>query len=346
MSFAWPLILLSLFAMPLIGGLYWAAQRRRSNYTVKFTNLDLLANVVNKTPAWRRHVPPALYLLALAALVFAIARPESTSKIPREEATVIMVMDVSGSMNATDISPTRLAAAKESARLLVEDLPPKFQIALIAFSSNVRTVVAPTNDKEKIYQGLESLIAVSGTAMGDAIMQAVDLAITPPAAEPSAPGAVPVQPTPTAAVPNGGASARADNKRPPAVIVLLSDGKNSAGLADPVDAANYALEKGIPIFTIALGTPAGVVDITQNGVTRRIPVPQDEATLKSVSEITGGSFFDAPSAKDLKQVYKDLGSKIGFINGKKEVTVWFALTGLLLMLAGGMSSLYWFNRFP
>ncbi len=345
MSFAWPLILLTLFALPMLGGLYWLAQRRRSKYSVRFTNLDLLANVVDETPAWRRHVPPALYVLALASLIFAVARPETTSKLPKEEATVILVTDVSGSMNATDIAPTRLEAAKQSARDLVDNLPPKFQIALVAFSATVRTVVAPTNDKAKVHLGIDSLVAVGGTAMGDAIQQAVDLAVPPTPADSGAPGVVPGSPRATA-TPTPAATGKNGKNRPPAVIVLLSDGKNSTGLMDPIDAANLALAQGIPIFTIALGTPGGVVDITQNGITRRIPVPQDEATLKQISEITGGTFFSAPSSKDLKQVYKDLGSKIGFINGKKEVTVWFALGGLLLLLAGGTSSLYWFNRFP
>lgn len=344
MSFAWPAWLLALFVIPALVAAYWLVQQRRSQYAVKFTNVDLLANLIDKTPGWKRHVAPSLYLLALAGLVVAMARPQAVEKIPKEEATVILVMDVSGSMNATDVLPSRLEAARESAINLVESLPDRFQISLIAFASNVRTVVPPTTDKDEVKRGIASLRAVSGTAMGDAIMQAVELAKPTDAAD-----------QPPGSADEGAAPAPAPAATPrvpgpddrPAVIVLLSDGANSAGVANPIDAANEALARELPIFTIALGTQDGIVDITDNfGRTRRIPVPPDEETLQEIADITGGTFFSAESAGDLDSVYKDLGSKIGFDEEKRDISHYWAGVAAALMLAGGAVSLLWFNRFP
>jgi Ca-activated chloride channel family protein len=344
MSFAWPLGLLGLLVIPLGVAAYWLVQRRRAKYAVRFTNLDLLANVVEQEPQWRRHLPAALYLVALAALAIALARPETTLSVPKEQATVVLVMDVSGSMNATDVEPTRLLAAEASAQSLVDNLPEEFQVALISFSNGVQTLVPPTKDREAVKQALELLRATGGTAMGDAILQAVDL--VKPAQGTDLPGtpAVPrnTSPTPRAAPPQQSAS---DGH--PAVIVLLSDGANSAGRTDPLDAANEALARGVPVFTVALGTQAGVVDVTdQLGRRRRIAVPPDEETLQQVAEITEGRFFAAPSAEDLQAVYDDLGSKIGYEDKEREITVAFAAAAAVLVLAAGGFSLLWFNRFP
>jgi Ca-activated chloride channel family protein len=345
MSFAWPAFLFALLLVPAALLAYWFVQHRRPKYAVRFTNLDLLANVIERAPGWRRHLPPLLYVLALGALVVAIARPQTTEDVPKEEATVILVMDVSGSMRATDVEPTRLDAAKESARSLVDDLPKDFQVALIAFSNNVKTLVPPTKDRETVKKGLDGLLADRGTAMGDAIVQALDLARPPEAPDSVTPGAAPargrgVTPTP---VPKRSAN-QADR---PAVIVLLSDGANSTGFADPVEAAYDAKGRGVPIFTVALGTAQGVVDVTdQAGRVRRIQVPPDEDTLRQIAEITDARFFAAPSASDLKAVYADLGSKIGYDSRETEVGYWFAgAAAVLLMVAGGLSA-WWFNRFP
>lgn len=339
LSFAWPLAFFGLLLIPAGAVLYWWVQQRRSKYAVRFTNLDLLANVVDRTPDFRRHVPPVLLLAALALLVFGLARPQSTEKTPKEEATVILVTDVSGSMNAEDVEPTRLAAAKESAHDLVESLPEKFQVAVVAFSTNVRTVVPPTNDRDLIYRGIDSLTAVGGTAMGDAIIQALDIGVPPePVDDTQAPGGAP-SPTPTAA------PADPDSQKP-AIIVLLSDGFNSTGNVDPIDAANEALGKNVPIYTVALGTAEGFVDITQNGRTQRVRVPPDIDTLTAIAEISGGKFFNAPSAGQLEDIYKDLGSKIGFDESKQDQTHWFAAAAGVFMLAAAGFSLAWFNRFP
>lgn len=343
-SFEAPWALLALLVIPLAIAAYLVVQMRRPKYAVRFTNLDLLSNVVTRTPGWRRHLPAALYLAALAALALSLARPNVEVRVPREEATVILVTDVSGSMMATDVEPTRLAAAQRSAEVLLETLPEKFRVGLISFSTGVQTVTAPTIDREELRRGLYSLEARGGTAMGDALMHALDtieLTLQGDAAQAPVPGGAPVTPTPTPT------PFVAQDGKAPAVIILLSDGKQTIGQADPFDAADLAAERGIPIFTIALGTQDGVVDIPdQNGILRRLRVPPDEETLQLIADTTGAKFFSAPDADELSDVFDNLGSVIGYDREEREVTAWFAGAAAALMMAGGALSLLWFNRFP
>src|SRR3954470_2308541 len=176
MTFAEPLLLIALLGVPLAVLGYLYVQRRRSRYAVRFTNVDLLANLVPKTPAWRRHVPPALYVAAMAALVIALARPSAMVAVPREDATIILAMDTSGSMMATDVAPSRLASAKQAAATFVDALPPAFQVGLVTFSTSAQVAVRPTNDRAEIHAALDSLVAEGGTALGDAIGTSTDLA--------------------------------------------------------------------------------------------------------------------------------------------------------------------------
>lgn len=333
MSFGWPAGLLGLLVIPLAIAAYVAVQRRRSRYAVRFTNLDLLASVVRASPGWRRHVPPALYLLAVTALVLALSRPERTVDVAKEEATVILVMDTSGSMTATDVEPSRLAAAKSAAGTLVEDLPEKFRIALISFSTGVETRVPPTEDRDAVLAALESLGAVGGTAMGDALQHAVAMASQ--------------HDSPLDATGNGSSDGEAVPEDSPSVIVLLSDGYNTLGSNDPLGVAGEAAGLGIPVFTIALGTEDGVAEVVdERGFRRFVPVPPDEETLRAIAEETGAEFHSAPTAGDLRGIYDDLGSKIGYDEEQREVTAWFAAGAAVLVLAAGSLALLWFNRFP
>ncbi len=342
MSFGTPLALFALLLVPAALVAYLVMQSRRAQYAVRFTNVDLLANLVDKEPGWRRHLPSALYLVALAALLLALAKPERNIDVPREEATIILVTDISGSMNARDIEPTRLVAAQAAGNLLLDQLPEKFQVGLISFSSAVTVVAPPTTDRELIRSGLARLKAVGGTAMGDALMAAIeqiDILQNQEQALDTPGGAAKPTPVPT--------NRKDANGRVPAVIILLSDGQQTLGRAQPLDAADEAAARGIPIFTIALGTQDGVVDVTDNqGRTRTIRVPPDEQTLQKIADATGAEFFSAPSEKDLETVYKDLGSFIGHDTEKREVTVWVAAIAALFLVAGGTCSLLWFNRLP
>ncbi|MFN8507252.1 MAG: VWA domain-containing protein [Dehalococcoidia bacterium] len=335
-SFASPWFLVALLLIPLGIVAYLLVQLRRPKYAVRFTNLDLLANVVERTPNWRRHLPAALYMLAIAALVLALARPERDTRVPREEATVILVMDVSGSMLATDVQPTRLAAAQEAAITLIDKLPAKFRVSLVSFSTGVTVNVSPTDDHQAVKDAVLQLRSKGGTAMGDAMMAALDIA------RPQQPAALPgAAPTPTPAP-----SANHGDELP-VVVVLLSDGANTAGNAQPLDAAAEARDLSVPFFTVAVGTQEGIAEVEDNaGRLRRVRVPPDEETLQQVADITGGNFFSAPSEKELKSVYAELGSRIGYDTEQREVTYWFAGLGAALVLVAGGLSLAWFNRFP
>jgi Ca-activated chloride channel homolog len=334
----WPGLLWALLLVPVALAAYLLLQRRRARYAVRFTNLDLLANVVTRQPGWRRHLPPVLYLLALAVLLASLARPQTFTLVPKEQATVMLVMDVSGSMNATDVAPTRLVAAQQAASNFVEQLPEKFRVGIVTFASTAQTLVSPTTDRVAIGAAVAALHAEGATAMGDGIERALDVK-RPPAA-PSA-TTLPGAQTPPAApqTPTG--------NQPPLVVLLLSDGANTQGRTQPLEAAADAKRLGVQVFTIALGTEDGMVDVpNETGQLRRVPVPPDRVTLQRIAETTGARFFAAPSSKDLASVYDELGSKIGFVKQKQEVTVVFAAAGLLLMVAGAATSLAWFSRLP
>lgn len=355
MSFASPLFLWSLLLLPLALAAYVIAQRRRAQYAVRFTNVDLLSNLVSRAPGWRRHLPAALYLSAVGALLFSLARPHATVPVPRDRATVVMVMDVSGSMLASDVQPDRLAAAKTAGKSFLDQLPDRFRVSLVSFSSTSQVVTPPTTDRVALRRALDGLRAEGGTAMGDAIERALEVAqsvadapATPPVSVPAArvvPTAVPAQPT----ISPGGTQATptTDQSRPPVAILLLSDGANSAGRVQPLEAADHAQQLGVPVYTIALGTPGGTLELgdpRRGG--RRVSVPPDEATLRAIAGITGGEHFSALSASDLRAVYQHIGSHIGFDRVPQEVTAGFAALASVLLVAGGSLAVWWFNRFP
>jgi Ca-activated chloride channel homolog len=335
-SAEWPGLLWTLLLVPVALAAYLLAQRRRSRYTVRFTNLDLLANVVSAKPGWRRHVPPALYLLALAALLVSLARPQALTLVPKEQATVILVMDVSGSMNATDVAPTRLVSSQRAAVTFIEELPEKFRVGIVSFASTAQTLTRPTTDRVAVYEAIDSLHAEGATAMGDGIERALD--VKRPPTPPSSGSTARPSPSPPA---------QGDADEAPLVVLLLSDGANTQGRTQPMEAADDAKALGVPVFTIALGTDRGMVDVPdETGNLRRIPVPPDKLTLQRIAETTGARFYAAPSNDDLKEIYRELGSKIGFVKEKQEITVVFAATGLLFLVAGATMSLTWFSRFP
>ena len=252
MSFAWPLALCSLALIPLLLLAYLLVQRRRVKYAMRFTNLDLLANVVDRAPGWRRHVPPLFALAALAALLVALARPETTIAVPRDEASVVLAIDVSGSMMATDVPPTRLDAAKDAASRFVEGLPERFGVGLVSFSTAATSLADPSEERAEILEEIDGLEAHTGTAIGDAIAAALDL------------------------VPEGeeGTIPNDEDGKPLSSILLLSDGASTKGISTD-DAIGLAKEAGVVVNTIALGTDAGTVTIpTSSASCRRSPSPR------------------------------------------------------------------------
>lgn len=349
MTFLSPELLFGLLLIPVAIGFYLWAQRRRSRYAVRFTNLDLLANIAPRRPAWRRHVPPVLYLGAIAALLIGLARPTMVMAVPREDATILLAMDISGSMRATDVDPTRLDAAKAAAISFIDQIPATVRVGVVSFASETDTLVSPTTDRGALKAAINSLEARDGTAMGDALMRVLDIAeriqsetADVPAASPTpAPSATPGSSTaPDAPVdtPSG---------EPLVAAILLSDGANSVGQAEPLDAAKRAATLGVPIYTIALGTPQGRIQvIDQNGQPVTLDVPPDTATLQQIAKITGAQSFDAPSADDLKAVYANLESRIGYTEETQEVTFALVAAGLVLVVIGAGASALWFGRLP
>ena len=325
MSFREPSVLIGLLLLPLAAMAYAVMQRRKRAEAARFGNPALLPGLATARPGWRRHLPPFLLLVALGALVVALARPQRSVAAPQRQATVVMVTDVSGSMRATDVEPDRLSAAVEAGHALADKLPDELRLGLVSFSDYAEQTVAPTTDRGPVEDALDRLVADGGTAMGDALRRGIEAARTPVANR------------------NGSGT-----RRLPAVIVLLSDGKNTSGNTSPLDVARQARALKIPIYAIALGTPSGKIELTDpfSGATQTIAVPPDPETLKEIARITGGRFFETAKAAELESIYANLGTRLSSKQEKREVTVAFAGGGLVLLLLGGGLSLAWFGRLP
>jgi Ca-activated chloride channel homolog len=322
MSFAEPTILLGLVLVPLGVLVYVTFQRRRAAEASGFANPALMPNLVTARPGWRRHIPPLLLLLALTAMVVALARPQRTVAAPQRAATVMMVTDVSGSMNATDVEPNRITAAVRAADQLADKLPETFRLGLVTFSDFAEQRAAPSTDRSSVKGALDQLTAVGGTAMGLGLERGLEAARTP--------------------VPNADGTG---TRRLPAVLVLLSDGKDTQGGVDPLEVARRAKQYKIPIYTIALGTPDGQVEVQDSfGFTQRIRVPPDTETLKEIARVSGGRFYTATESAKLEDIYGGLGTRLSSKEEKEEVTVAFAGGALLLLLFGGGLSMRWFGR--
>jgi Ca-activated chloride channel homolog len=294
---------------------YVLVQRQRRQYAVRFTNVDLLASVAPKRPGWRRHVAAAALLLTLAALVFAWARPTWPVKVPRERATVVLAIDVSTSMAARDIDPTRIRAARDAAANFVEGAPKRFRIGLVAFSGVARVTVPPTRDHTRVERAIQNLELSDRTAIGEGIFASLEAVNDVPRPE--------------------------QGRRPEARVVVLSDGDTNSGRSND-QAAAAADRRGVPVSTIAFGTEDGVV--TVQGET--IPVTVNREALQQIADATGGKFFDAQSAEQLRSVYADLGTAISEREERRPVTGWFIGAGVLLAFVGSATALAWTSRLP
>jgi Ca-activated chloride channel family protein len=321
-SFAEPVLLAGLLILPLAALAYAALQRRRRRESAAWANPALLGSLVTARPGFRRHVPFLLLLLALAALIVALARPQRTVAAPQRAANVLMETDVSGSMAATDVTPDRLSAAIKAAKTLADKLPASFRLGLVSFSDFAEQNVAPTTDRSQVKGALDQLQPEGGTAMGDGLERGLVAARTP--------------------VPN---AAGTGVRRLPSVIVMLSDGKNTSGDLDPLDVARQARAAHIPIFTVALGTPGGEVQLRDsNGYMRSVSVPPDIAELQQIASVSGGKEFTATEADKLQEIYAGLGTRLSSRDEKREVTAAFAGAGAVLLLAAGTLSMFWFGR--
>jgi Ca-activated chloride channel homolog len=318
-SFAAPLVLLALLAIPALIALYVAHQANRSKAAAAFASPSLRASVAPQRPGWRRHAPMLVFALALALLVFAAARPQKTVSVPIERASIMLADDVSGSMQAKDVAPNRLTAARRAAKQFVARVPKRVNVGVMAFNQSPSVLLSPTTDHQAINAALDRLESSGGTATGLAIQTAMRVLNRVPGEH---------------------------NKRPPAAIVLISDGASTSGV-DPVQAAQAARKARIPVYTVALGTPRGTIQVKRPGGragTQTVRVPPDPASLRQIARASGGQAFTAADASRLSDVYEKLGSQLGRKDVKREITATFAGGGLALLLFGAALSLYWFGR--
>jgi Ca-activated chloride channel family protein len=315
-SFASPAWLLGLALVPLALLAYQASRRRGSRYAVRFTALPALKAAATVVPAWRRHVPAALALAALAALVLALAKPQKTIAVPVERASIMLVTDHSRSMSATDVEPDRLSAAQRAARTFINQLPEQVRLGAVAFSDTPDAVQAPSSDHDDARRIVDAQVADGATATGAALEVAID------------------------ALKND----KQNGKRAPSAIILLSDGKTTVP-PDPVPIARSARQLKIPIYTVALGTRDATVP-NPNPFGTPLLVAPDPETLRQIARVSGGKAFTAEDSDSLKSIYKTLGSQLGTKEQKKQVTASFAIGGLVLLLGAGITSLRWAGRLP
>ena len=342
MTFERPLFLLALLLVPLAIALYLLAERRRMRYAIRFTNVDILAGVV-RGRIWRQYVPLALFLLALTALCLGVARPQRTTLVAKDRATVILVIDVSRSMEAHDVKPSRIAAAAEAVRLFLDKVPDRLQVGLIAFAGDPAVAAPPTTDHDLVREALKTIQwypSFGGTAIGDALAEAVRVGQQ------------------AVGIGNGNLASvttAAPTKTHGLVSILfLSDGAQTRGQLLPLEGADRARDAGIPVYTVALGTPNGTLQFGFRpqglpngfGQNRRVPVPPDPETLRAIANRTGGQFFAAHDADSLKTAYKSLGSRLGRKPGKTEITYGFLAAAAALLIAAGLASAAWSPRLP
>lgn len=316
MTFLSPIWLSLLFVVTAIAVLYVAAQFRRRTYAVRFTNLDLLDTIAPDRPNWRRHAPAIVMLAALVAMVLGLARPAKEMNVAKERATIILALDTSNSMMATDVEPNRLDAAKEAAVEFVRGLPANLNVGLVEFHGSATVLVSPTTDHADVEAAIGRLELGPGTAIGEAIFAGLD--------------AVEAVPAP-----------KKGDEPAPARIVLMSDGETRQGRPNSVATA-AAASSGIPVSTIAFGTPEG--QITSGRETIKVPV--NKAALQDIAEQTGGSFFEASSGEELKAVYADIGSSLGYEVETRDISRWFTGAAFVALLIAAAMSMLWFSRLP
>lgn len=344
-TFAWPELLWLLLLLPVLVGLYVWLLRRKKRAAVRYANLGMIKEAMGAGSNIRRHVPPVLFLLAIALLIVAVARPSATVVLPSQKQTIVLALDASGSMRAKDVLPSRLEAAQAAAKQFVADLPAKAQVGIVTFAATATLVQTPTNDREAIYAAIDRMQLQRATATGSGLI--VSLATLFPDAGFDVSTALFGRDAPRNA-PIG--EAKKDPKKdfkpvPPgsynsAVIILLTDGQRTTG-PDPIEIAKLAADRGVRVYTVGFGTTSGEI-IGFEGWSFRVRL--DEETLKTIATMTQGEYFHAGTAADLKKVYETLNSRLSLEKKETEVTALFSAVAALSTLLAGLLSILWFNR--
>jgi Ca-activated chloride channel family protein len=327
MSFASPAVLVALLAVPLVVAVYVVGNRTRMRYAKRFTNPDLLPNVVDRSPGWRRHVPIALLLVGLTVLLVGAARPRALVDVKRENATVVLAIDTSRSMQAIDVRPSRMDAIKLAALKFVKDLPRKYRVGIVDFATQASVAAPATRNRELVQKALEKLTPGGGTALGDGIVTALNVG-----------RAVPREP--------GRQKGQAGDV-PPTTVILFTDGLQEGGEVTAADALKRAIQLHVPINAVLVGSPYGIVRVPRvGGFVQFIRVPADASEVKQIAKLSHGRFYVGPRTADLKPVLSQLKSRIGKTPKKEELSFAFGLGALAFLLAGAALSLIWLRRVP
>ena len=351
MNFVWPKMLWLLAMLPLLVLLYlWVLKRKRKT-TVRLASVSIARLAAGARPGWRRHVPPLLLLLAMATLLLAVARPSATLTLPLAERTIILAMDVSGSMRAEDVKPNRLVASQEAAKAFVNNLPREVRVGVVSFAGTAAVVQAPTDSREDVLKAIDRFQLQRGTASGSGVI--LSLATLFPDDGIEIQHVTGQRNFPGNSGNSGNSSSNSIAKKEPrsftpvqpgsyssAAIIMLTDGQRTTG-PDPLDAAKMAAERGIRVYTVGIGTTSGEI-IGFEGWSMRVRL--DEETLKNISVLTHGEYFYAGTAEDLKKVYESLSSRMVVERKETEITALFAALGALLAALAAGLSLWWFGR--
>jgi Ca-activated chloride channel family protein len=333
MTFTWPLMLLTLLLVPLFILIYVRLQRRRKKILATIGSLGFAQNSGGRQVGVRRHIPPLLFLIGLTAMLVAMARPNAVVRLPSTESIVILAFDVSGSMAADDMQPTRMEAAKVAAREFVARQPSSVQIGVVAFSDGGISVLSPTKDQEAILTAIDRLVPQRGTSVGSGILMSLNAIAQSRGEVPEAPDSLTPMPTPTPLPPG---------TYIPAAIVLLTDGENTTS-PDPIEAAMTAADRGVRVYTIGVGSPQGTT-LTVNDFT--VFTQLNEPMLQQIASLTDGAYFNAQSEDDLREIYQNLKVQVVIKPEKTEITSIFSGISVLFMLVGGVFSLLLFSRLP
>jgi Ca-activated chloride channel family protein len=347
MSFLWPVFLWFGLLVPVLVGLYLLALRRKKRLAVRYASLSMVREALGVGQRMRRHVPPILFLIGIALMIVAMARPAALVTLPSQRELVILAIDVSGSMRAVDVKPTRLAAAQEAARAFINDQPSNVKIGIVSFAGTAAVVQPPTDNREDLLAAIERFQLQRATAIGSGLLVSLksifpdvefDLRSANPRIKPDERGRSLDQ------------QAKQPKKEPPnpvppgsytsAAIILLTDGQTTTG-PDPVESAKMAAERGVRVYTVGIGTVQGEV-IGWEGWSMRVRL--DEDALKQIANVTRGEYFYAGTATDLKSIYKGMSSKMVMQKQQTEISALFVAAAALFVIAGAGLSLLWFNR--
>ncbi len=332
MDFQWPFMLWLLLLIPALVMIYIGSQRRRQRYVLRYASLSVVKEALGKGPGKRRHIFPALLLAGFIAMIIGLARPQMVTALPVQEGTVMLVMDVSGSMDADDMKPSRIEAAKAAARDFVQRQPEGIKIGLVSFSDDASVVQAPTSSREDILAAIDRLTSQGGTAIGSGILVALQTIFEK--SDMPVPSDIQDLNANIVPVPQGTYA--------PAIIVLLTDGENNEG-PDPIIVSRAALVRGVRVYTVGIGSAQGTVLHIQGQLLR---TNLDETTLKNIAGTTNAKYYNASSATDLRSIYENLDTHFVIKTQRMEVTAGFTGLAVFLSLAGVLISMLWFNRFP